>query len=248
MKALLELKGLSYSYGDQRAIRGIDLDVRRGEIFGLLGPNGAGKTTTLRCLAGLAEGQGELRLDGGPFSPARNPGHRARLGLVPQELAVYESMSARENLQFFGEMAGLAAPRLDDRVEACLALAGLEDRSEDRVATFSGGMKRRLNLAISELPEPELLMLDEPTAGVDPQSRSHLFDALENLRSDGRTLLYTTHYMEEAERLCDRIAIMDRGSVLALGAVDELAAGAGVPGASLEQVFLELTGRSLRDG
>jgi ABC-2 type transport system ATP-binding protein len=245
---LLEVANLGFAYGARRAVDGLSFTVRRGECFGFLGPNGAGKTTALSCIVGLLEGwTGTLRFDGVERRPGHDPALRARIGYVPQELALYEELSARENLEFFGRIAGLEGAELAAAVERGLALAGLRDRARDRVEGFSGGMKRRLNLAIGELHAPELLLLDEPTAGVDPQSRNHLFEALGALLAAGRTLIYTTHYMEEAERLCQRVLVLNDGRAAACGSQEELAAQAGVPGANLERVFLELTGRSLRD-
>jgi ABC-2 type transport system ATP-binding protein len=245
---LLEVEDLVYAYGDRLAVDGASLSIRRGEIFGLLGPNGAGKTTTLSCIAGLRRRfRGKLRFDGRPFAPAQRGADRARLGSVPQEIALYGELTARENLDFFARMSGLQGAALHAAVERGLELAGLADRAGDKVDSFSGGMKRRLNLAAGDLHGPELLLLDEPTAGVDPQSRNHLYEVLEELKRAGRTLLYTTHYMEEAERLCDRLAILDAGRVIAQGTSAEIAAGAGLPGADLEKVFLKLTGRKLRD-
>lgn len=245
---LLEVEDLAYSYGARRAVAGLTFAVRRGECLGFLGPNGAGKTTSLACILGLLDGwSGRLRFDGREGDPGRNPALRARIGYVPQELALYEELSARENLRFFARISGLAGTAAGEAVERALGIAGLRERADDRVETFSGGMKRRLNLAAGELHRPELLLLDEPTAGVDPQSRNHLFETLGALRAEGRTLVYTTHYMEEAERLCDRVLILNDGRAAACGTREELAAAAGVPGANLERVFLELTGRSLRD-
>jgi ABC-2 type transport system ATP-binding protein len=245
---LLEVKDLAFSYGDRPAVRGASFSIRKGEIFGFLGPNGAGKTTTLACIAGLRlPSQGSLAFLGEPFEPAFSPRDRARLGLVPQEIALYDELTGRENLEFFGQLAGLRGGGLDRAVGEALELAGLVERGGDRVSSYSGGMKRRLNLAAGDLHRPELLMLDEPTVGVDPQSRNHVFESLRALTSRGRTLLYTTHYMEEAQRLCDRVAILDQGRVLGVGTAAELAASAGIPGADLEQVFLKVTGRRLRD-
>jgi len=245
---LLRVQGLSYSYGERLAVRDATFSIREGEIFGFLGPNGAGKTTTIACIAGLlARWQGEILFHGVPFRPASSPKDRLRLGLVPQDLALYQDLTARENLEFFGRLAGLSGPGLAQAVDRALALAGLEDRAGDRVARFSGGMKRRLNLAAGDLHRPELLLLDEPTAGVDPQSRNHLFETLHEIRGAGRTLLYTTHYMEEAERLCDRVGILNDGVLIGIGTPAELAAEAGIPSRDLEEVFLKMTGRSLRD-
>ena len=245
---LLEVRDLAFSYGDREAVCGVSFEIRRGEIFGLLGPNGAGKTTTIACIAGLRRpSRGSLHLLGQPFAPALVGRDRARLGLVPQEVALYEELTARENLEFFGALAGLGGKALGDALGRGLELAGLADRERDRVGAYSGGMKRRLNLAAGDLHDPDLLLLDEPTAGVDPQSRSHIFESLRALAGRGRTLLYTTHYMEEAQRLCDRLAILDHGKVLGVGTAAELAQAAGLPGADLEAVFLKMTGRRLRD-
>jgi ABC-2 type transport system ATP-binding protein len=223
------------------AVDGLSLDVRRGEVLGLLGPNGAGKSTTVNMAIGLvAPDSGTVRLDGG-HSPT-NPGVRRKIGVAPQALALYDLLSGEENLRFIGE-----------RVHWALAFVGLVDRRRDRVDTYSGGMKRRLNLAAALIHDPELVLLDEPTAGVDPQSRNQIFDNILGLKQLGRTVIYTTHYMEEAERLCDRIAIIDRGRLLALGTVQELLDANGVAPrmvlqrGSLEEVFLNLTGKSLRD-
>lgn len=248
MDALLEVEDLRHAFSGRLAVDGVTFSVGRGEIFGLLGPNGAGKTTTISCIAGLlAPMGGRVRLAGRPFDPRSNLDQRAAIGLVPQELALYDPLSARENLAFFAAMSGVEKGSIAEACERGLELAGLADRANDRVATFSGGMKRRLNLAIGDLHRPDLLILDEPTVGVDPQSRNHVFDALEDLARDGRAIVYTTHYMEEAERLCARVAILDGGRILDQGRPAELAERANMPGADLEKVFLHLTGRRLRD-
>ena len=245
---LLDVQSLRYDYGIRTAVDGASFVVLEGEIFGLLGPNGAGKTTTISCIAGLLAGwRGKMSFHGAAFEPARSPEDRQRLGVVPQNLALYENLTARENLEFFGRLTGLTGAKLGAAVTEALALAGLSERSKDQVREYSGGMKRRLNLAIGAIHRPALLLLDEPTAGVDPQSRNHIFESLLELRRAGRTLLYTTHYMEEAQRLCDRVAIMNEGGITAQGTQSELAAQAALPAADLEQVFLKLTGRSLRD-
>ena len=245
---LLEVERISYSFNGHKAVDDVSLSIHKGEIFGLLGPNGAGKTTTISCIAGLRHStSGEMRFAGSSFAPASCAADRGRLGVVPQELALYDSLTARENLRFFASVSGLCKQEAEQQTERSLELGGLTDRADDRVNTFSGGMKRRLNLVVGCLSDPDLVILDEPTVGVDPQSRNHIFDALEKLSEDGRTLLYTTHYMEEAERLCDRIAIMDQARIIAVGSAEELANTAGIPGADLERVFLELTGKRLRD-
>ena len=221
--AIIAVEKLCKRFGDVVAVDGVGFEVGRGEMFGLLGPNGAGKTTTIGILCGLVRpDSGTVCLDG--MTDPMRPDVRASLGVVPQSLALYDELTAQANLEFFGRINGLAGRRLWDRVAACLDLAGLTPRRRDRVATFSGGMKRRLNLVCSLLHEPAILLLDEPTVGVDPQSRNLIFDTIEKLRSDGRTILYTTHYMEEAQRLCDRVAILDHGKMLVMDKVANLIA------------------------
>jgi ABC-2 type transport system ATP-binding protein len=218
---MIEARQLHKSFGRQPAVAGVSFAIHRGETFGLLGPNGAGKTTTIRLLAGLLHpDSGQVVIDGSA-DPTR-PEVRRKVGLAPQAVALYDDLTAEENLRFLGRLYGLAGPALRGRIGDALALSGLADRRTDRVGHFSGGMKRRLNLAASLVHRPDVLFLDEPTAGVDPQSRNHLFDTIEVLARQGLTILYTTHYMEEAERLCDRVAILDGGNVLALDTVDGL--------------------------
>jgi ABC-2 type transport system ATP-binding protein len=226
------------------AVAGIDLSIAHGEFFGLLGPNGAGKTTTLSMLCGLVNPTaGRVRVDGRDLA---DPAARRMLGLVPQDIALYGSLTVRENLRYFGRMHGLRGPRLAERVETCLAMVALADGADRRVDQLSGGMKRRANLAAGVIHEPAILLLDEPTVGVDAQSRNAIFDTLALLADAGLTIVYTTHYMEEAERLCRRIAVMDRGRLLAEGTPAELVAEQ--PGCeTLEDLFLALTGRALRD-
>jgi ABC-2 type transport system ATP-binding protein len=213
---MLQIRGLRKSYGSRRAVDGVSFEIGAGEIVGVLGPNGAGKTTTVSLIAGiLRPDEGDVLIEGSPLRGDRDPA-KSRLGLVPQELALYDELSARENLRFFGGLHGVSGRALDEAISSSLALVGLQDRAGHRVATFSGGMKRRLNLAAGLLHDPEILLLDEPTVGVDPQSRNAIFDNLEVLKDQGKALLYTTHYMEEAERLCDRIVIIDQGHVVAM--------------------------------
>jgi ABC-2 type transport system ATP-binding protein len=224
---VITVSGLRFSYGAVPAVDGVSFEVRAGEIFGLLGPNGAGKSTTIHCIGGvLSPSGGEVRLDGGDPRDARV---RRRLGVAPQALSLYEDLTGEENCAFFGRLNGLASRSLKERTVRALDLAGLSDRARDRVSAYSGGMKRRLNLAVALLHDPPVLLLDEPTVGVDPQSRNHLFDSIEALRGEGRAILYTTHYMEEAQRLCDRVAVMDRGRIMDLGTVDDLLARHGGP-------------------
>ncbi|HEV7667750.1 MAG TPA: ABC transporter ATP-binding protein [Thermoanaerobaculia bacterium] len=219
---LLEARDLAKSYGGRPAVAGVTLALAPGEIFGLLGPNGAGKTTTVSMLCGLLPPDaGTVLVGGRAISGDADPAKR-QIGLVPQEIALYDELSALANLRFFGALYGLGGAALESAIGAALELVGLADRARDLVKTMSGGMKRRLNLAGALLHDPAVLLLDEPTVGVDPQSRNAIFDNLEELRRRGKALLYTTHYMEEAERLCDRIAIVDSGQVIAEGTLREL--------------------------
>jgi ABC-2 type transport system ATP-binding protein len=247
---VLTITNLHKSFGKTAAVGGVSFSVERGQLVGLLGPNGAGKTTTVSMIAGLVTpDQGTVTIGGVVPSRDDDPVKR-RLGLVPQDLALYDELTARANLRLFGSLYGLTSQALDHAIASVLTLVGLADRAGDRVKTFSGGMKRRLNLAAGLLHDPDVLLLDEPTVGVDPQSRNAIFDNLEQLKARGKALLYTTHYMEEAERLADRIVIMDHGRVLADDALSGLRERmpAGSDGqASLETLFLNLTGRSLRD-
>ncbi len=239
---ILSAKGLVRRYGDRVAVAGFDLTVHRGEAVGLLGPNGAGKTTTLSMLAGLVQpDEGEVLIDGLAFVGEDDP-RKQRVGLVPQDLALYGEISAAENLAFFGSLQGLSGSLLKHRCSEALDMVGLTSRSGDRVKTFSGGMKRRLNLAAALVHDPDLLLLDEPTVGVDPQSRNAIFDNIEALRRAGKTLIYTTHYMEEVERLCDRVVIMDHGKVIA----DDTLAGLSQRAVTAGRMAMELA--DVRDG
>jgi ABC-2 type transport system ATP-binding protein len=207
------------------AVDGVSHEIPAGRIFGLLGPNGAGKSTTIGMLSGLLlPDAGRVEIAGGDPALAEN---RRRLGVAPQALAIYPELTAEENLRFFGELYGLSGSRLRERVAWALDLAGLTERRRERVDKYSGGMQRRLNLASALVHEPEVVFLDEPTVGVDPQSRNAIFEQIEALRASAKTVLYTTHYMEEAQRLCDFVAIVDHGKILAQGTVDELIAAHG---------------------
>jgi ABC-2 type transport system ATP-binding protein len=212
---LLEIRELGKRYGPTVALEGISLDVAEGELFGLLGPNGAGKTTLLSIISCLLPStSGEVALLGRRVVPDDRELRRL-IGIVPQELALYEDLSARENLSFFGRLYGLTGSPLRQRSEEVLAAVGLEDRADGRVATFSGGMKRRLNLGAALMHEPRLLLLDEPTTGVDPQSRNHIFEEIRRVNRLGVTVVYTSHYMEEVQALCSRIGIIDHGRLIA---------------------------------
>ncbi|MBN8646222.1 MAG: ABC transporter ATP-binding protein [Planctomycetes bacterium] len=281
---MLRLRDLRKGFGTLTAVDGLSLEIRRGEVFGLLGPNGAGKSTTIgMCVGVLRPDAGEVSV--GEWGSPTRAAAREHIGLAPQSIALYDNLTARENLSFFGSLYGLKGRVLSERVERLLSTVGLSDRAGSRVGGFSGGMKRRLNLAAALVNDPSLVLLDEPTAGVDPQSRNALFEQVRALKDAGKTVVYTTHYMEEAQRLCDRIAVIERGRLLALGGVDELIARHGgestvvvqraegesvvrtgeplaelqralgsegvisarVERPNLESVFLNLTGRSLRD-
>ena len=212
---LLEARSLVKRYGKLTAVDDVSFGVAAGSCTGLLGPNGAGKTTTASMISGLLPPDaGQVLLDGTPLTGDRSPLKR-RIGLVPQDLALYDELPARANLAFFGALYDLPHARLERAMDEALDFVGLTDRQNDKVKTFSGGMKRRLNLAAALLHDPDLLILDEPTVGVDPQSRSAIFDNLQALQARGKGILYTTHYMEEAERLCQRIVIVDHGQVVA---------------------------------
>lgn len=222
MTNIVEAHQLKRHYGDFEAVKGVDFAIRKGEIFGLLGPNGAGKTTTISMLACLfAPTSGAATVAG--FDLVKQPGEvKKRIGLVPQELALYPTLPARDNLLFFGRIYGLRGRELNERVAWALELVGLTERARDPIEKFSGGMKRRVNIAAGLLHRPEILFLDEPTVGVDPQSRHHIFENVERLNREGLTILYTSHYMEEVERLCHRVAIVDQGRIVALDTVKAL--------------------------
>ena len=281
---MLRMFNLCKRFGSIVAVDDLTFEANPGEILGFLGPNGAGKTTTIGMIAGLLRpdsGRIEVGCSGAPDQPEA----RRQIGVAPQALAIYEELTGEENLIFFGKLAGLRGRDLTERVAWSLDFVALCDRSGDRVKTYSGGMKRRLNLAVALVHDPPLLLLDEPTVGVDPQSRNAMFDKILELKAQGRTVVYTTHYMEEAERLCDRVGVIDHGRFLAIDSVDNLIAQYGgksvvtaqrssgelrvesddpleeciklqregdilslrVDRPDLERVFLNLTGRELRD-
>ena len=218
---MITVQSLEKSFGSLKAVDSVSFSLSPGETFGLLGPNGAGKSTTISMIVGILKpDHGQIRLTNN--LTANSPLARAQIGIAPQSLSLYEDLTATENLTFFGKLYGLKGAHLRSRIEICLDFAGLADRKQDRVSTYSGGMKRRLNMAVAIIHEPELVVFDEPTVGVDPQSRNHIFDCIERLKQEGRTILYTTHYMEEAQRLCDRVAIMDKGAILDVDTVDAL--------------------------
>jgi ABC-2 type transport system ATP-binding protein len=222
MSNILEVQNLVKKYGDFAAVKGISFDIKEGEIFSLLGPNGAGKTTTISMLSTLyAPTSGDATIAG--HSVKQNPmAVRNAIGVVPQEIALYEDLTAKENLIFWGQMYGLSGKSLTARVDEVLEQIGLLDKAKDRVKTYSGGMKRRVNIGVGLLHKPKLLFMDEPTVGIDPQSRRAILDTVKDLNKQGMTVLYTTHYMEEAEELSDRVGIIDHGELIALGTQKDL--------------------------
>jgi ABC-2 type transport system ATP-binding protein len=224
---MIEVERLSKSFGSLQAVDEVSLEVRDGEIFGLLGPNGAGKTTTINMICGvLRPDGGRVTVDGHDIwlEPRRV---KQALGVVPQEIVVYEDLTARDNLAFWGSLYGLGGAELKRRIDEILSRVGLAERARERVKQFSGGMKRRLNLCMGLLHRPKFLLLDEPTVGIDPQARLNILEVIRDVASAGTTVLYTTHYMDEAEELCDRIAIIDHGKILTQGTLDELTRMAG---------------------
>jgi ABC-2 type transport system ATP-binding protein len=236
------------SFKDLKAVNGVSFTINKGEIFGLLGPNGAGKTTTIRMMSTVLPVDSGDIIIGGHSVRKESEAVRSIIGVCPQELALYEDLSALDNMVFFGRMVGLEGKEAKAQALKNLELMGLEDRAKGKVAKFSGGMKRRINLAIALMGSPELLFLDEPTVGIDPQSRNNIFENIRALEKEGLTVLYTTHYMEEADRLCNRIAVMDGGKIIAMDTPYNLKSEIGSPDkVTLEDVFLKLTGRSLRD-
>jgi ABC-2 type transport system ATP-binding protein len=281
---MIRINSISRSFGKLLAVDRFTVNIEAGEIFGLLGPNGAGKSTIISMMSGqLLPSGGELLING---SSPMDLSVKRVLGVSPQSLAMYEELTAIDNLEFFGALYGIKGKKLKNRCLEVLEFVGLSDRANGRVEHFSGGMKRRLNLAITLVHGPDILLLDEPTVGVDPQSRNKLFENVLALKAAGKTILYTTHYMEEAEKLCDRIGVLDKGHLLALGTVDELIrehggesqvsyttragrittrsmnpveeiqqalrehpelSDLGLVRPNLEHVFLNLTGRQMRD-
>lgn len=238
--SILEVQDAHKSFGATPALRGLSFDLREGEMLALLGPNGAGKTTLIRALAGRVRlDRGRITLEGQTLEPGTV---RSQLGVVPQELAVYPLLTARENLELFGRLNGLAGRHLNERVAYALEWTGLADRRREPTKGFSGGMKRRLNIACGVLHEPKVVLLDEPTVGVDPQSRERIYDMLAGLKAQGTALLITTHYLEEAEARCERIVVIDHGVSIAVGTLAELVAHAKLTGRrvrlALEQIAL----------
>ena len=219
---MLVVDHITKSFGKKEVVKGVSFSIEKGETFGLLGPNGAGKSTTISMICGLFPyDSGDIRVDGKSVK-----GHpletKQKIGVVPQDIALYPTLSAKENLIFWGKMYGLSGAAAKKRADEVLAYVGLEDRARDKIETFSGGMKRRVNIGAALMHEPELLIMDEPTVGIDPQSRNHILETVKKLNEKGMRVIYTRHYMEEVEYLCERIAIVDHGKVIALGTKSEL--------------------------
>jgi ABC-2 type transport system ATP-binding protein len=242
----IAIEGLTKDYGDVRAVDNLTLNVSEAEVFGLLGPNGSGKTTTINCLTGLLKPtQGTIRVGG---FDVQVEGQKARevVGVSPQETAVYSYLTGRENVQLFGELYSVPRASLGPRVDYVMEKVGLMDEAGRRVGKYSGGMKRRVSIAMALVTDPKIVLLDEPTVGMDPQSRRAVWDFILELRDKGKTVVLTTHYMEEAEELCDRVGIIDHGKLIALGSPADLKAKYGAK--DLEDVFIQLTGRRIREG
>ncbi len=225
---MIKVENITKSYADVVALTGVSFEIKQGEFYGLLGPNGAGKTTTISILSTILKpDSGSVIIDG--FELSKNPEQCKRsIGVVTQEIALYNKLSAYENLLFWGSLYNVPDAGLKKRIEETLQLFGLADRQKDKIETYSGGMKRRINIASALLHRPKVLFMDEPTVGIDPQSRNLIFEVLEKLHTDGMTIIYTTHYMEEAERFCDRIGIIDKGTIIAQGTLAELKSTGGI--------------------
>lgn len=248
----VQVSNLVKTFGKHEAVKGVSFTIGKGEIFGLLGPNGAGKSTTINMMCGyLAPTSGDTTING--VSITKEPLKVKReIGVVPQEIALYKDLNSLENLDFFGQIYGMSARERRARSEEVLHFVGLYDRRKEPIKNFSGGMQRRINMAVAMIHQPDFLMMDEPTVGVDPQSRENIFDTIEKLRDQGVTILYTTHYMEEAERLCNHIAIMDEGRIIAMGTLEQLLALRDQNREvqrphGLQELFIQLTGKTLRD-
>jgi len=247
-KHIIEIKHLTkiYKGSSTPAIDDINLDISTGEIFGLLGPNGAGKTTTISILCGLfSPTSGNVFIDGMDYQHTSET-IKNIIGVVPQDIALYPTLTARENLTFFGHLYGLKGRKLKSRIDECLELFRLEKNAGKKIKTFSGGMKRRINLIAGILHKPKIIFLDEPTVGVDVQSRNVILEHLKNINQEGTTLIYTSHYMEEAENFCSKVAIIDKGEIIIEGQPEELIKS-NEEYTNLESIFLQLTGRAVRD-
>lgn len=240
---ILEIKGLEKSFKDLKAVDGLSFSVEQGDIHGILGPNGAGKSTTMNCILGLLPYEGEITFEGGKSIKAWNK----NIGYVPQDLAIYPELTPTENIRFFCALYGFKGAELKERVARALDFVGLTDVKDKKSGEFSGGMKRRLNMACGIAHSPKLIIMDEPTVGIDPQSRNRIMENVKELNRQGATIIYTTHYMPEVEDICSKITVIDHGRIIADGTKDEIMHSAGMNDASMEQIFLQLTGTDLRD-
>lgn len=249
-ETVIELNGLTKKYGNKTVVDHLTLSIEKGEIFGLLGPNGAGKSTTMNMICSITKPtMGEIHMFGYDTKKDMNK-VKAKLGYIPQELAIHGNLKAWENVELFTSMYGIKKMELKKAVEESLRFVGLEDKREGFAKNFSGGMKRRLNIACALGHKPELLLFDEPTVGIDPQSRNFILEKIKESNENGATVIYTSHYMEEIEAICTRIGIMDNGKIIAIGTKDELVkmvSDCNADAMSLEEVFLTLTGKKLRD-
>ena len=249
MENIVDLKNVSKNYGQKTVVNSLSISIKKGEIFGLLGPNGAGKSTTINMISGLVPfSEGSIKVFGCDVKKEQKK-IKPKLGLVPQELAVHFDLKAWENLELFAGLYGIRGNALKDAIDEALEFTELSEHRDKFPKTFSGGMKRRLNIACSIAHNPDLLIFDEPTVGIDPQSRNHILESIRTLNKRGATVIYTSHYMEEVEAICSRIGIMDNGNLIAIGTKEELCEliGGDASKTSLEEVFLNLTGKSLRD-
>lgn len=245
MEKVIEVKDLKKCYKNNKALDGLSFDLYRGEILGILGPNGAGKSTTINILSTiLKKDEGEILYFGTQIEKNTKE-IKAKLGIVPQDLAIFEDISAYKNIAFFASLYGLKGEKLEEAINYALKFAGLEDRKNDKPKTYSGGMKRRLNIACSIAHRPDILILDEPTVGIDPQSRNHILEDLKMLKNTGTTIIYTTHYMEEIEQIADRVIIVDKGKKIEEGTIGELLDKYSEE--NLESLFLDITGKNLRN-
>lgn len=248
MNSILKVKNLTKTYGDKQVVKNIGFDIKAGEILGFIGPNGAGKSTTIKMLIDVeAMDNGEILFNGNDIKRNTEP-FKSSLGVVPQDISVYDDLSAYDNVKFFCSLYGFRGKALKDRVKQSLDFVGLWERRNELPPKFSGGMKRRLNIACSIAHSPKLLIMDEPTVGIDPQSRNHIIQSIKTLNSQGTTVIYVSHYMEEIEALCDRVLILDHGTIIEDAEKEELKKKYTAKGLStLEEIFLNLTGVELRD-
>lgn len=245
MECILSVNNLEKFYGERRAVKGINFKIKKGEILGFLGPNGAGKSTSINMISTVLESDsGSIEFLGKNIKKNGNE-FKKSLGVVPQDIALFSNLTAYDNVKFFCSLYGIKGKKLKDSVDKALELVGLTDRKADFPPSFSGGMKRRLNIACSIAHEPKLLIMDEPTVGIDPQSRNHILDTVRKLNDNGTTIIYTSHYMEEVESICSQIIIMDEGSIIEKGTKKELKSK--YEENNLEEIFLKLTGKELRD-